>query len=296
MTTIEKKLIAFVEKNIFVLAALLLTAIAFLLRRQGIWYHSQDYIHYFDMHEGNIQSAFYWLIVRLAGYGFEIPMHGIKWLAGIADFGVALFVALLCKREWKEQNAYHVHGKLKVLLLYAGCLFAPVMYIRGCIWAQVDSVAILLLLAALYLLESKNPAAGIGAILLAGLGIAVYPCMVVAVLAYFCCGKRWAKYQNVIAFALTILVAVVWSGVCGLLISRSWGFGVNSLVQWLTYHPYTGEVYAAPTEWLWQMLLLGGYGLALYSGVQAFRRKLSYVWAIVIQVIVAICYGKLLGW
>lgn len=289
MTTIEKKLIAFIERNILLLSALLVTVIAFFVRRQSIWYHSQDYIYYFDMHEGNIQSSFYYLLVQLMGYGFTIPMHGIKWMAAIADFGVAFLMVLLCKDNGGVE-------KVKSLLLYAGCLFAPVVYIRGCVWAQVDSVAFALLLAALYLYRHERPLALVGAVLLAGLGVAVYPCAIVAVLTYFCWKGRLLLRKNIVAFGGTISVAVIWSGICGVLISRTWGWGVGSLFQWLTYHPYTGEIYAAPTEWLWQMLLLGGYGLALYSGVAAYRKKLPFIIAVIVQIIVTICYGSMLGW
>lgn len=300
MLKIEKKLIDFVEKNIFILSALLLTAIAFLVRRWGIWYHSQDYIHYFDMHEGNIQSAFYWLVVRLMGYGFDIPMHGIKWLAGIADFAVAVLVVLLCKGKvaWKNCDA---HGRMKLLLLYAGCLFAPVMYLRGCIWAQVDSVAVAFLLGALYLWQRESQEKNISvcmaaAVILAGLGVAMYPIAMVAVLAYFCCGKRLYVRGNIVTLLSIVLVAVVWSGICGVLISQGRVEGVQSVFQWMTCHPYTGEIYISAVEWLWQMFLLGGYGLALYIGVAAFCKKIPYALAVGVQLIVTICYGGMLGW
>lgn len=299
MLKIEKKLIAFAEKNIFVLSVLLLTAIAFLMRRWGIWYHSQDYIHYFDMHEGNIQSAFYWLVVRLMGYGFKLPIHGIKWLAGIADFMVAILVVLLCKEvEWKCCNTHH---KMKLLFLYAGCLFAPVVYLRGCIWAQVDSVAAAFLLGALYLWQGRfhkknTPMFMVAAVILVGLGIAMYPIAMAAVLVYLFSGKRLYERKNIVALLLIGLVAFVWSGICGMLLSQGWAVGVQSLLRWMTCHPYTGEFYTCAAEWLWQMFLLCGYGLALYSGVAAFRKKLPYAFAVAVQLVVAICYGGMLGW
>lgn len=300
MLTFEKKIIAFVEKNLFLLSALLLTAIAFVVRRWGIWYHSQDYIYYFDMHDGNIQSAFYWLLVHLMGYGFDIPMHGIKWLAAIADFGVAVFVVLLCKegKAWKTCTSSE---KGKLLLLYGGCLFAPVMFLRGCIWAQVDSVAAALLLAALYVWQKASRRKQqfllmAAAVFLAGLGIAVYPIFMVAVIAFFFLEKRCFERKNVVAFLSIFVAAILWSGICGVFTSLGFGGGVRSLVQWMTYHPYTGEIYAGGTEWLGWLLLLGGYGIALYSGVAAFQRKLSITIAIGIQLIVSICYGGMLGW
>lgn len=307
MTKIEKKLITFVEKNIILIAALLVMGLAFLVRRQSIWYHSQDYIHYFDSHEGNIQSAAYYLVVRLLSYGFDIPMHGVKWLAAVADFGVAAFCVLLCRQEMRMQGgAFTSYDKIKLLLLYAGCLFAPALYLCGSVWAQIDSVSFALLLGALCLYRgvtkqaankqavakrTVGKAAAIGAVLLAGAGVALYPCAIVAVAAYFCYEYYYKKCSGKhFAIALTAVTgcAVVCNGICG--------GGVQSFFGWITYHPYTGEIYDNVADWLWNMLILGGYGLALFSGLAAFRKKLPYALAMAVQVVITVCYGSALGW
>lgn len=318
MTKIEKKLIAFVEKNIILIAALLVTGVAFLVRRQSIWYHSQDYIYYFDSHEGNIQSAVYALVVRLLSYGFDIPLHGVKWLAAAADFGVAAFCVLLCRQEMRMQGGvFTVYDKMKLLLLYAGCLFAPVLYLRGSVWAQVDSVAYAFILGALCLYrgvicryagnqaaesqkiasqgaqkrKSVITAAAVGAVLLAGAGVALYPCAIVAVTAYFCYEyyqKRYPGKQFAVALTAVTGCALVWNGICG--------GGVQSFFGWITYHPYTGEIYDSVADWLWNMLILGGYGLALFSGLAAFRKKIPYALAVAVQAVITVCYGSALGW
>lgn len=342
MTKIEKKLITFVEKNIILIAALLVMGLAFLVRRQSIWYHSQDYIHYFDSHEGNIQSAAYYLVVRLLSYGYDIPMHGVKWLAAVADFGVSAFCVLLCRQEMRMQGgAFTSYDKIKLLLLYAGCLFAPALYLRGSVWAQIDSVSFALLLGALCLYrgvtkqaankqavdekimpeqvvpeqivtgqtvkgqtvekpavekqeaakQTVGKAAAIGAVLLAGAGVALYPCAIVAVAAYFCYEYYYKKCSGkhfVIALTAVTGCALVCNGICG--------GGVQSFFGWITYHPYTGEIYDNVADWLWNMLILGGYGLALFSGLAAFRKKLPYALAVAVQVVITVCYGSALGW
>ncbi len=318
MTKIEKKLITFVEKNIILIVALFLTGLAFLVRRQSIWYHSQDYIYYFDSHEGNIQSAAYYLVVRLLSYWFDIPMHGMKWLAAVADFGVAAFCVLLCRQKMGMQGgAFTSYDKIKLLLLYAGCLFAPALYLRGSVWAQIDSVAFALLLGALCLYrgvicrhagnqaaESQDApkqsaqwekgvvtAAKVGAVLLAGVGIALYPCAIVAAVVYFCYGyyhKRCSGKQFAIALTAVTGCALVCNGICG--------GGVQSFFGWMTYHPYTGEIYDNAADWLWNLLILGGYGLALFSGLAAFRKKIPYALAVAVQMVITVCYGSVLGW
>ena len=91
MTKLEKKMIGWAQKHMLLLAALFLTALAFFIRRQNIWFYGTDYFYYFDMRRGNIQSMSYWLIVRLLGYVAYSPLHGVKWLAGLSDIGVAFF-------------------------------------------------------------------------------------------------------------------------------------------------------------------------------------------------------------
>lgn len=296
MTKIEKKVIAFVEKNIILLVALFLTGLALFLRRQGIWYYSQDYIHYYDMHENSTLSALFYFVVQLLGYGFDIPLHGVKWLAGLADFAVAALCVMLCGRELRKQGGIAGLEKLKLLLLYAGCLFAPVIYIRGCIWSQMDSLGFAFLLGALYLTESKKQGTMVGAVLLAIIGVALCPYTIVVVEGYFFSGERIAEKKTLVIPLVILAVAMLLNGIAGLLVSTTWQQGVQSFLNWTTYHPYTGERYAAGSDWLWQMIILGGYGLALYSGLAAFRKKMPYALAVAIQLAIAICYGIALGW
>ncbi len=297
----EKKLITFLEKHMILLAVVLVTGLAFLMRRQVIWYHSQDYIYYFDMHEGNVQSAVYYMVVGFMGFLSNIPLHGIKWLAGIADFFVAILCVLLCKKEIQGENGIATYVKIKLLLLYAGCLFAPTLYIRGSVWAQVDSVAFALELGALYLLLNENiqkkekSLTGklmlFGGVFLAGMGIALYPCVIVVVLGYGCyqCYKKEFSGKGII-----VLLAAVMG--CALICNAICGGSIQSLLRWMTYHPYTGQQYTNVVDWLWNMFLLNSYGLALISGVAAFRKKLPYSAVLVLQVAVVVCYGHVLGW
>ncbi len=284
MIKFEKKLIDWAEKHMLLLAALFLTALAILIRRQNIWFYGTDYLPYFDMHQGNIQSMSYWLIVRLLGYVAYSPLHGVKWLAGLSDIVVAVFCVLLL-RKYME--------KLPLLFAYAACLFAPVIYLSGCVLARVDSVAALFLLAGACLLQRQKY---FPAIILMGVGMAIQPVFAIpAIVAYRIYEKKdksGRRYLWLGAVGIAVLIEIV----CSVFLRENWWLGVMSFFRWMMYHPYTGEVYQNAGEWLWQVLLMSGYGLAFGSIWAAFRRKIPFIAAVLVQFVVCICYGVVQGW
>ena len=92
MLKIEKKLILWVEKHMLWLLVLLAAVMGLYLRKIAVWWGAPDINSYFDSHAGNIQSAFYYLLVQLSQYLPLLPLHSVKWLAGMADY----IVAALC--------------------------------------------------------------------------------------------------------------------------------------------------------------------------------------------------------
>ncbi len=296
MIKIEKRLIEFLEKHMLLLAVLLVTMIAFLMRRQNIWYYTTDYIHFFDRHENHIQGMLYFLVVNLTGYVFDVPLHGIKWIASIADFAVAGLCVLLCKAELSKQVRITKVEKWKLFFLYTGCLVAPVLYIRGCVWAQIESLAMAFLLGALYMVETQGKRMRIVAVVLAAVGMALYPMYMLLIMGYCLYIKReeaaWLRYL----FVPAVLVAIILEAVSSFVVGVAWKQGIMSFFQWMSYHPYTGAGYANVGEWLWQMLILSSYSIALISGVAAFLKKIPYVVAFGAQLLVAVCYGIVLGW
>ena len=292
MLKIEKKTIDFIEKHMLLLAALLISVLALLIRRQNIWYYTTDYLSYFDMHHNNVQSVFYYFLIALTGYFAQIPLHGMKWIASIADFAVGIMCVLICKRGGNEAAKPKESDKWKYLLLYAGCLFAPVVYVRGCVWAQVESLAMTFLLVAFYFAEYHRNV--ILEVLAAAVGVALYPFYLVPIIFYFLSTKR--KEER--GWLLLIILAVVLflNVVSCYFVGVNWREGVQTLSRWMSYHPYTGEVYTTVKEWLWQMMLYGGYIIALWSGLSAIRRKIPYYIAVLTQVMVFIVYGIALGW
>ncbi|MCI8799192.1 hypothetical protein NSB25_08250 [Acetatifactor muris] len=284
MLKIEKKLLLWTEKHMFLLMAVLGAAVALYLRRTAIWWSSPEVVYYFDGHGNNIQSSFYFLVIQLFQHLPILPLHGIKWLAGLADY-VAAVLCFVAVRGYKEQC------KLKSTFYFIGCLLSPVVFLRGICWAQIDSVAFSLLLGA-YLLWKKEKY--MGAVLLAIPGAVLYPCFFPVVLFLMWHhsrgmeGKVWI-YAGVFAAGCYIL-----SGASSVLTGQPWGDGILSCIRWTSYDPYTGELYRDPLLWVKQMVNLFGYGAAMVSGIAAYRHKLSYKNALLIQLAVSLVYGSLL--
>lgn len=291
----EKRIIDFLEKHMLFLTVLFISAIAFLLRRQNIWFYTEDYIFYFDGHDKNVQSALYYLLVKLVGYGFEIPLQGIKWLAGMADFAVAFLCVILCKKQGNISGKLIIE-KWKLLLLYAACLFAPVVYLRGCVWAQVDSMALALLLGGACAWEYSDKRGVVAAVILGAMGVALYPPFMLLAAWYCICVKNkeavFAKYLWIMVAAVAVLLEILSAAAMGL----PWKQGWLSFINWTTYHPHTGVVYKSPADWMWQQLLFFSYGTAVLGLIAAFRRKISVPVAIALQILLAICYSVALGW
>ena len=146
MLKAEKKLLLWAERHMLLLTVLMAAALGLYLRRAAVWWTAPDAGALFDRHENNIQSSFYHLVVYAAQYLPALPLHTVKWLAGGADYVVALlFAAIACGQK----------EKLKHTFCFVVCLLSPVVYLRGICWGQIDSVAFAFLLGA-YLLWEKG--------------------------------------------------------------------------------------------------------------------------------------------
>jgi len=173
MLKIERKLIDWAEKHMLVLMLLLVSALALYVRRFPIWWNTGDVAAYFDAHENCTQSFFYFLLVRGVQALPLLPIHSIKWLSIAGDFGTAA-LCLLLVRGWNKKNS------LLQALCYCMCLFSPVLILRGCAWAQIDSLALMSFLLGWLLWERGARLSAVFCIMLSAL---LYPCM-----AVFGCG------------------------------------------------------------------------------------------------------------
>ena len=284
MLKIERKVLLWVEKHMFLLLAVLAAVLGLYLRRGAIWWSSPDAGYYFDGHEGNIQSAFYHLLVRLLQYLPMLPLHAVKWITVLGDYAVAVLAVVAV-------GGHRESSRLKSSFYFVGCILSPVAYLRGSCWAQVDSAAFALLLGA-YLLWNKGQKTG--GVLLAMAGAVLYPPCFVLVLGWMLYQKEGLQGKNGLYLGILFVGCFLLQGMAGLLQGQSWIEGMRSWVRWMSHDPYLGTVYKNPLGWGRQMGNVLGYGIAMGSGMAAYRHKISYGAALIIHLAVLLIYGSLL--
>ena len=172
MLKIEKKMISWAERHMLWLLVALAAALGLYLRKIVVWWGAPDINCYFDSHENNVQSAFYYLLIHLTQYLPVLPLHSVKWLVGIADY----IVAALC---FVAVGGLKDGLKIKSAFYLVVCILSPVAFLRGICWAQVDALAFGFLLGAWILWEKEKRAV---ATALAICGTALYPCFLLLVL------------------------------------------------------------------------------------------------------------------
>lgn len=285
MLKAERKLVEFVEKHLFLLCILLLSLLALYLRKVAVWWNYDAIVTNFDKHKNYTQTAAYFLILRLIQYLPLLPVHSIKWMAGLADFGVAGLVTYLLGRGADHR---------KQLIFYTVILFSPVLYLRGIIWAQTDSVALLLLLSGYLLYDKKkkeNKKAGMRLALVPVVAaIALCPCLFLVVLLYLWKGEGAQRdfWCDVILLTLGGLLVQL---VCALLTGEPWKEGPLSCIRFLTYHPESGALYNNAAEWLLQMIYLYSPAAMVLTAFAAGKRRISYGWTISITIVSTVLYG-----
>lgn len=288
MLKIERKLIGFVEKHMYLLCALLCSLLALYLRKVAVWWSYGAAASYFDMHSNYTQTVTYYLLVKLAQYLPLLPLHSIKWLAGLADFCIAGLVVYLLRRE---ANAS------KRLIFFLSCLFSPVLFLRGITWGQIDSVGIFLLLTGYVLHENKQSEnekygkwVAMAPVILA---VALCPWLLLIVLLYM---WRTENQQQDFWIRTVLLIIGVFAIqlISAAFLQVSWKEGLFTLVRFLTYHPESGERYGNFIEWLLQLLYLYGPTASILTILAAGRRKFPYMWAILIQIIATVLCGAYL--
>ncbi len=284
MLNIERKLLLWVEKNMLLLLVGLAAAMGLYLRKTAVWWGSPDVGYYFDSHGNNVQSAFYYLLVRMTQYVPALPLHSVKWLAGLADYGVAALCLVAV-------GGHRGRLGIKSAFYFVICLLSPVAYLRGICWAQVDSLAFAFLLGALVLWERGRKAA---ATALGMPGVALYPCFLLLVFGWLILRREERGEGDWLYFGILAAGSCLLGGISSLLLGQGLAEGLWSYVRWISYDPCLGTVYKEPLSWVKQMGNLFGYGAAMAAGIAAYRHWISYGAAILVHLAVLLVYGSLL--
>lgn len=285
MLKIERRLIEFVEKHMCLLGALLLSLLALYLRKIAVWWNYESIGAYFDMHENFTQTSVYFALVRLVQYFPVLPVHSIKWLAGLADFGVAGLTVSMLGHEADDR---------KRLIFYTVILFSPVLFLRGIIWAQLDSVAILLLMTGYVMYcgkRSKNNKIGMRIAYVPVIAaVSLCPYLLPIVVLYL-----WKKEKGQKEFWINVLLllsgSLVLQLLCTPVIGRPWLEGIFSGIRFLSYHPESGALYVDAGEWLLQLMYLYSAAAAVLTALAAGKHRISYGWTVLIQAAAALLYG-----
>lgn len=282
---IEKKALEWAEKHMYQLTVLLVCILALYMRRSAIWWTSPDVGYYFDRHGNHTQSSFYYVLVTLAQYLPMLPLHVMKWLYSLADLGVIVLGVLVIDRDWKKLS-------LKKTLFLILFILSPVAYLRGAVWAQPDSLAFGLILAA-YLMWNRGWRKR--AMILAVLGIAIYPCFILLVVGYLWLSDRDGDGKVWICFTVLLAGVLAVQGLSGALLGDTWQEGIRTCFRWMAYEPYTGVLYKKNgMDWILQIINVCGYGAAMTSALLAYRRRMSYMAALAVHLAVLLVYGSLL--
>lgn len=279
MLKIEKKLFELVDRYRLLLATLLVTLLTLYLRKIGVWWNYSHVSSAFDMHPNYTESSLYHLLVRGVQYLPILPLHSIKWLAGLCDY----ILVLLCVcsmgvtvKKWRERE----------VITFIVLIFSPVLYIRGIIWGQIDSVAMVFLVLAYLLWEKKWV---IPAMISATLACALYPCLLPVVVLYF----FFTNAENSLFFVVWILTdTAVLLGFASLLLGNGFLEGVETIFRWGTYHVSDGSLFTFGADWLRQLLVLYGLPASVLMILLSLRGKISYKWSVLVQILVTIVYGS----
>ena len=289
MLKTERRLAEFAQKHLIFLCGFLLTVIGLYLRKGAVWWSYENTGMYFDMHANCCQTVFYYRLVWWMQNLPMLPLHSVKWLAGLADFGIA---GLMVWALGKEADP------AKRLIFYVACVFSPILFLRGITWGQVDSVGIFLLLAGYIIREKRGnrggmSRTGLASLLLAGAGIALCPWLLWAALLYL-----WMQEKEQRSFWLEILILTAWILALQLFSALSlgvpWQESIYSLFCYLTFHPESGVRYNDAAEWLLQMIVQTGASASILALLAAGKRRCPYMAAIVIQAVSAVLCGNYL--
>lgn len=289
MLKIERKLLEWAERHMSVLVLLFVSLLALYIRRIPIWWNPEDIVVYFDFHENCTQSFSYYLLVRAVQYFSRLPLHSIKRISVIGDFGTACLCLLLVRERNKDDALLQV-------FCYTMCLFSPVLILRGCVWAQIDSLAVMFFLLGWLLWEKEKKLSAAVFVLLSAL---FYPSMLVFVFWFLWETKEDEKAEaeasgsNRLKVPGFLAIWLLGSGLAALPLGRGFMDGIKNSFTWLSYDPVSGQVFAAGFDWIMEMLVnLGLAGSVIGNLILVRRHRFPLFSILAVHFFVTVLYGS----
>lgn len=285
----ERKLLEWAERHMFVLVLLFVSLLALYIRRIPVWWNPENIAAYFDYHENCTQSFSYYLLVQAVQYLPFLPVHSIKWISVAGDFGTAALCLLLVREKNKD-------NELLPVFCYSMCIFSPVLILRGCVWAQIDSVAVMFfLLGWLFWVKEKK----LLAVVFVLLSTLLYPCMLTFAF-WFLCEEKWGEKAEAGVSGSRWLKALgfltIWLLGCGLAalpLGKGFAEGMKNGFAWLSYDPVSGQGFAAGLDWIMEMLVGLGLAGSVIAGLMLARhRRFPLFTMLGIHFLITVLYGS----
>lgn len=284
MLQIEKKVIAWINSHIVLIALIFTVLAAIWMRMAGRNYMGIDY--HFSLYDisGNCNSFLYRNFVAFLMTGWaDHSTQILKVLAYIGDFGVAALVLLLLHGERKNLSL------LQIFLAATACLLSPVPLLYSVSGMKIDSVCMCLLLLGLLFCEKGRILLSVPVMTLAAFLYPAYWPIAIALYIYMMIRQKKTRQLNLqtwISMGVLICILVLSIFVENLGISGGYYWGKIFLID-----PNSAAIYSDAGSWLLSMCRIYGYFFAMFSLLLSFRRPKMRIPALLMQVLVLIVVG-----
>ncbi|NTV79405.1 MAG: hypothetical protein HGA25_09825, partial [Clostridiales bacterium] len=150
MNKFEYNLLTAIEKNLYLLSGIIITALAILLRFTGFHWESGDFNTYLlpwfeelkaaggldglATYTGHYNTPYVFLLALLTYLPIN-PLWSIKLLSCVFDFAGAIFASLITGHFYKGKNKNIIS-----FVTYTVILFSPNVFLNSSYWAQCDFI------------------------------------------------------------------------------------------------------------------------------------------------------------
>lgn len=161
MSSIEKKILEWIENNIIIVAFAAVSVIGLIIRWMAMEYISGDYTEYLLpwyetlQQNGGIKglgeqvgnyNMLYQLLVAIMTYIPIEPLYAYKIQSIIFDYFLAIIVMLFV-RDLSEKDK-----EVRGIIAYAIVIMSPIVFMDSAVWAQSDAIYSFFVIASLYFL------------------------------------------------------------------------------------------------------------------------------------------------